>query len=85
MTARVLGAAILALGVAGLRARDDLQGRAGLAIADGLTGYNLLAAVLLIWAGAGLRLGGPILWAGAIGHALLGILLVRTRLAPRRR
>jgi hypothetical protein len=49
---------------------------AGLAVSIGITLYNVLAAVVLIWAAAGLDLGGLLLWAAGIGHAILGALFV---------
>jgi hypothetical protein len=72
--ARLFSAGIFALGLASLRARDDLRGRAGRAMIDGLTCYNVIAAVLLIGAAAELRLGGALLWGAGIGHAVLGML-----------
>jgi hypothetical protein len=74
--ARVLGAGVFALGLAGLKARDDVGSRAGLAVSLGITSFNILAAVVLIWAAAGLSLGGLLLWAADIGHAVLGALFV---------
>jgi hypothetical protein len=36
----------------------------------------MMAVVVIIWAAAGLGLGGLILWAAGIGHAVLGALFV---------
>jgi hypothetical protein len=74
--ARLFGAGVFALGLACLKARDDVRSPAGLAVSIGITSYNVLAAVVLLWAAAGLNLGGLLLWAAGIGHALLGALFV---------
>lgn len=81
---RLFGAGVFALGLACLKARDDLGSPAGLAVSIGITSYNLLAAVVIIWAAAGLGLGGLILWTAGIGHVVLGALFV-TALAQARR
>lgn len=74
--ARLLGAGIFALGLACLKARDDIGSPAGLAVVYAITSYNVLATVLLVWAAASMGLGGPILWAAGIGHALFSALFV---------
>jgi hypothetical protein len=74
--ARLFGAGVFALGLACLKARDDVRSPAGLAVSIGITSYNVLAAVVLLWAAAGLNLGGLLLWAAGIGHAVLGALFV---------
>src|SRR5262245_18854024 len=83
LMARLFGAGVLALGLAGIKGRDDLRGCAGLALAYGFTCYNVVAGVLLLWAGAGLHLGGAVLWVAAIAHAVLGVLFVYALVAPR--
>ncbi len=79
--ARLCGAGMFALGLACLRARDDVGNPAGLAVSIGITSYNVLAAVVIIWAAAGLGLGGLILWAAGITHAVLGGLFVSALVA----
>ena len=74
--ARLFGAGVFALGLACLKARDDGGSPAGLAASIGMTSYNVLAAVVLLWAAAGLGLGGLLLWGVGIGHAVLGVLFV---------
>jgi hypothetical protein len=69
---RLFGAGVFALGLACLKARDDLGSPAGLEVSIGITSYNVLAAVVIIWAAAGLGLGGLLLWAAGISHAVLG-------------
>ena len=59
-----------------LKARHDVGSPAGVAVSIGITAYNVLAAVVLIWAAAGLGLGGLLLWGAGIGHATLGALFV---------
>jgi hypothetical protein len=73
-SARVLGAATLGIGLAALLARDELQTHGGLAAAYGLTLYNLLAAIIILWTAA--ELGGVALWATGILHAVIGTLFV---------
>jgi len=74
--ARLFGAGVFALGLACLKARDDVGSAAGLAVSIGITSYNVLAAVVIMWAAVGLSLGGMLLWAAGIGHAVLGVLLI---------
>ena len=81
---RLLGAGVFALGLVCLKARHDAGTPAGLAVITGITSYNVLAAVVLIWAAAGLSLGGMLLWAAGLGHAGLGALFVSALVALRR-
>ena len=74
--ARLFGAGVFALGLACLKARHDVGSPAGVAVSIGITTYNVLAAVVLIWASAELGLGGLLLWGAGIGHATLGGLFV---------
>jgi len=69
---RLAGAATLALGVAALAARNDLDGAGGLAAAYGLGLYNVVAAVALLF--AAVSAGGAGLWAGALLHSGVGAL-----------
>ena len=73
---RLFGAGVFALGLACLKARNDVGSPAGLAVTVGITSYNLLAAVVIIWAATGPGLGGLLLWAAGIGHAVLGVVFV---------
>jgi len=73
---RLFGAGVFALGLACVKSRHDVASPAGLAVSLGMTSYNLLAAVVIIWAAVGLSLGGLLLWAAGIGHAVLGVLLL---------
>lgn len=82
--ARLFGAGVFALGLACLKARNDVGSPAGLAVSLGITSYNMLAAVVLIWTAAGSGLGGLLLWGAGIGHAALGALFVAALVASRR-
>jgi len=84
VVARLFGAAALALGLACLKAREDVGAPAGVAVSIGITAYNVLAAVVLIWTAAGLNLGGLLLWAAGIGHAVLGALFLSVLVGMRR-
>lgn len=75
--ARFFGIAIFALGLACLMVRDHLVSPAGLGLVYCVTSYNLVAAVLIVWVAEGLGLGGSLLKAAGLGHAALGLLLVR--------
>ena len=81
---RLFGAGVFALGLACMKARSDVASPAGLAVSLGMTSYNVLAAAVIIWAAAGLNLGGLLLWAAGIGHAVIGLLLVSALVTPRR-
>ena len=74
--ARLFGTGVFALGLACLKARNDVGSPAGLAVSLGITSYNVLAAVVLLWTAAGSGLGGLLLWGAGIGHAALGALFV---------
>jgi hypothetical protein len=72
--ARILGAATLGLGAAALLARNELDGKGGLAAAYGLALYNVLAACLILWTAA--ALGGAALWGTGVIHTTIGALFV---------
>jgi len=74
--ARLFGAGVFALGLACLKARNHVASPAGVAVSIGITAYNLLAAVVLLWTAVGSGLGGLLLWGAGIGHAALGALFV---------
>ena len=82
--ARLFGAGVFALGLACLKARHDVASPAGLAVSLGITAYNVLAAVVLLWTAAGSSLGGLLLWGAGIGHATLGGLFVSSLVRLRR-
>jgi len=76
VVARLFGAGVFALGLACLKARNDVASPGGLAVSVGITSYNVLAAVVLLWTAAGSGLGGLLLWGAGIAHAALGALFV---------
>jgi hypothetical protein len=84
VVARLFGAGVFALGLACLKARDDVRSPAGLAVSVGITSYNVLAAVVLLWTAAGSGLGGLLLWGAGIAHAALGALFVSALVTSRR-
>jgi hypothetical protein len=81
---RLFGAGVFALGLACLKARNDVASPAGLAVSLGITAYNLLAAVVLLWTAAASGFGGMLLWAAGVGHAALGALFVSAIVTSRR-
>ena len=72
--ARLLGAALLALGMATLESR---QRPAQATTRAGLCAFNLVAAALLAYFGTAGKLGGPMLWPITVFHGLLGLAMVR--------
>jgi hypothetical protein len=82
--ARLFGAGVFALGLACLKARSDVASPAGLAVSLGITAYNFLAAVVLLWTAAASGLGGLLPWGAGIGHAVLGLLFVSAIVKSRR-
>ena len=78
--ARVLCAATLGIGIAALLARNELQTHGGLAAACGLTLYNVLAVIVILWTAA--ELGGPVLPAVAGGAAVFEQRMGRGRASP---
>jgi len=74
--ARLFGAGVFALGLACLKARNDVGSPAGLSVSIGITAYNVLAAVVLLWTVAGSGLGGLLLWGAGIVHAVFGVLFL---------
>jgi len=82
--ARLFGAGVFALGLACLKARNDVASPAGLAVSLGITAYNILAAVILLWTAAGAGLGGLLLWGAGTSHAVLGLLFVSALVTSRR-
>jgi hypothetical protein len=81
--ARLFGAGVFALGLTCLKARDDVESPTGLAVSLGITAYNILAAVVIVWAAAVLGIGGLLLWGAGIGHAVFGALFVSSLVASR--
>jgi len=70
---RIAGAALLAIGVASFLARNDaaLPGQRGLL--TGILLYDVLVALLLVYAGLVLQMAGLALWPAVVLHTLLAI------------
>ncbi len=68
MVARVAGIALLSLAVACWLARSD-ESRAARGVASAMLLYNVAVALLLTYAGTGLRLFGIGLWPAVLLHA----------------
>jgi len=71
IVARVLGAALVALGLASWLARDDSRSPASRGLLAGLLFYDAGAAALLVLAGLGPELRGIALWPAVVAHAAL--------------
>jgi hypothetical protein len=73
VVARIAGAALLSLGGACWLARDDGPSRAGRGLVAAMLLYNGTAAAVLANAGAGMRLGGVLMWPAVALHAVLAV------------
>jgi hypothetical protein len=71
--ARIAGAAILAIGVMSAVARRDPGSLALRGVLGGILVYDVLAALLLIYAELGLQMNGPGLWPAAVLHSVLAV------------
>ena len=72
---RLYGLALIGLGVACWGSPCPIPARRGLLV------YNCSAAVLLIILGSQALSGGAAVWAGALIHVVLGVLMIRDQLA----
>lgn len=71
VVARMTGAALLALGVACWRARNDGESRGAVGLAAAMTLYNVAAVAVLANAALGTGLSGVALWPAIFLHAAL--------------
>jgi len=71
--ARVTGAALFALGVACLLARNDSKSGAAAGVVTAMLLYNVAAASVLVYASVGVGLSGIGLWPAFLLHAALAI------------
>ena len=72
LIARVGGGAVLGLGAASWLVRGDGGARAQSGLLTGLLIYNVVAVMLLAFAGAVLKMVGLLLWPAVIYHVVLG-------------
>jgi hypothetical protein len=70
---RVVGAALLAIGVASWMARTDALTSAQFGLLTGLLIYDAIAAILLVFAGTVLKMIGVMLWPAVALHAVLAV------------
>jgi hypothetical protein len=70
---RVAGAALLALGTACWRARDDGLSSSAIGLVSGMLLYNAVTALVLAEAGIVLHMYGIALWPAVVIHTLMGI------------
>jgi hypothetical protein len=67
-----------------MKACDDVQSPAGLAVSIWVTTYKVPAAAVIIWTATGSTPGGLLLWGARIGHAVLDTLYLSACVTSRR-
>jgi len=70
---RVAAAGAISIGVASWLARRDNRTPGALGVLAGVLIYNVLAALLLAFAGAGLKMAGIALWPAVVYHAVFAV------------
>lgn len=70
---RIAGAALLAIGVASWLARKDELNPSLFGLLTGILIYNTVVSILLVYAGAVLKISGVMLWPTVAFHALLAV------------
>src|SRR3982751_4502841 len=70
---RIAGAALLAIGVASFLSRNNAALPAQRGLLTGILVYDVLVALLLVYAAIGVSIGGPALWPAVVLHTLLAI------------
>ena len=70
---RLAGAALLSIGVTSWMARTDTRTPAQVGLLTGILIYNAAATLLLVYAGALLKMIGVLLWPAVAIHAMLAV------------
>ena len=70
---RIAGAALLAIGVASWMARTDELNPSLFGLLIGILIYNTTVSILLVYAGAVLKMTGAMLWPTVVFHAILAV------------
>jgi len=73
VTARIAGAALIALAVASWRARNGERGSPATGVVEAMLFYNFAAGMVLIYAGIRLELRSALLWPAIVLHLGLGV------------
>jgi hypothetical protein len=73
LVGRIAGAVLLAVGVASWMLRGDTPTPAQLGLLTGLLVYNTAISLLLVYAGAVLKMTGILLWPVVALHAILAV------------
>ena len=73
VTARIAGAALIALAVACWQARNGERGSASTGVVEAMLLYNFAATVVLVYAGTRLELRSSLLWPAIVLHLGLGV------------
>jgi hypothetical protein len=73
VVSRIAGAALLAIGVASALARDDTNTTARRGVLISILLYDVLVALLLVYAGLAVQMAGPALWPAVALHTLLAV------------
>jgi hypothetical protein len=84
VTARIAGAALMALAVACWRARDAERGSPAGGVVAAMLFYNFAAAMVLVYAGIRLELHSLLLWPTLVLHVALGVWCLSTLWFTRR-
>ena len=85
VTARIAGAALIALAVACWQARNGERGSASTGVVEAMLLYNFAATVVLVYAGTRLELRSSLLWPAIVLHLGLGGWCLLTLWATRRK
>jgi hypothetical protein len=70
---RLAGAGVISIGVACWPARRDTRSPAQLGVLAALLTYNVLAGIVLMFAGTALRMAGIALWPAVVYHTALAV------------